>query len=177
MIQFVQNPTNSIIYFPWGPLLSAFTEIGQEASHGVISSTVIGLPQDDIGADFRTRYKAKWGPEASEIGATVTYSNVYHWALASAMAGGSAEPGNIEQARKVATWLKRIIFRGVQGAIHYHPEWQSAIPYPDLESRDPSLGMPHLFYQIKEWKSQTRVLVSPPPYNTGEFELPPYYKA
>ena len=47
----------------------------------------------------------------------------------------------------------------------------------DLEARDPSLGMPHLFYQIKEWKSQTRVLVSPPPYNTGEFELPPYYKA
>lgn len=176
MIQFNQNPINALIYFPWGPLLSAFTEIGKENSVGVISSTVIGLLQDEVGQDFRKRYKEKFGPTASEIGATVTYPNMHHFALAAAFAGGTSEPGNAEQAKKVAAQLKRIVYRGVSGSIAYHPVWQSAMPYPDLVS-DPSRGMPHLFYQIKDWEKQERTLISPPPYNTGNYFQPPWFKA
>lgn len=175
MIQFNQNPINALIYFPWGPLLSAFTEIGKENSVGVMSSTVIGVLQDEVGTDFRKRYKEKFGPTASEIGASVTYPNVHHFAIAAAVAGGTSEPGNAEQAKKVAAQLKRITYRGVSGSICYHPVWQSAMPYPDFIS-DPSRGMPHLFYQIKDWEKQDRILISPAPYNTGKFFTPPWFK-
>ena len=87
------------------------------------------------------------------------------------MAGGTSEPGDAEQAAKVAAQLKRIAYRGVNGSVAYHPVWQSAIPYPDLSS-DPSLGMPHLFFQIKDWEKQERILISPPAVQHGRF-LPP----
>ena len=174
MIQFNQNPINALIYFPWGPLLSAFTEIGKDSSVGVTTSTVIGLLQDEKGKDFRRRYKEKFGPTASAVGATVSYPNMHHFAIAAAVAGGTSEPGDAEQAAKVAAQLKRIAYRGVNGSVAYHPVWQSAIPYPDLSS-DPSLGMPHLFFQIKDWEKQERILISPPPYNTGDFFLPPWF--
>ena len=87
---------------------------------------------------------------------------------------GQADALGLPLPEKVAAQLKRIAYRGVNGSVAYHPVWQSAIPYPDLSS-DPSLGMPHLFFQIKDWEKQERILISPPPYNTGDFFLPPWF--
>jgi branched-chain amino acid transport system substrate-binding protein len=42
------------------------------------------------------------------------------------------------------------------------------MPYPDF-TPDPSLGMPHLTFQIQNGE---QVLISPDPYTTGKFELP-----
>lgn len=42
------------------------------------------------------------------------------------------------------------------------------MPFPDVVS-DPSLGMPHLTYQIQDGK---QVLISPAPYTGGDFKLP-----
>ena len=46
------------------------------------------------------------------------------------------------------------------------------IPYPDL-AHDPSLGMPHLFYQIQD-PDREQALIAPEPYNTERFILPPW---
>ena len=44
------------------------------------------------------------------------------------------------------------------GAVHYHPEWQSAIPYPGVEKNDPSLGMPTHIMQVQDWQGENRML-------------------
>jgi branched-chain amino acid transport system substrate-binding protein len=78
----------------------------------------------------------------------------------------------LEQNRAVARRLKETIFRSVAGAVHYHARWQAAIPYPDA-TQDPSLGMPHLFFQIQDHERE-QVLIAPEPYHTGRFKLPPW---
>ena len=171
MIQFRHNPTQTLIYFPWGPLLAPFREIGGTSAEGVISSTVMGLPQDRIGEEFNAKYTARYGADSSAIAGCVPYGLLHHFALCAAAAGGTGEPGDYEQNRKIAEQLKRIKYRAVFGTINYHPEWQSAVPYPDYEEKDPSLGMPHLFYQIHDHTDYPK-LIAPYPYDANEFRLP-----
>lgn len=176
MIQFQQNPTQTLIYFPWGPLQAAFREIGGESVKGVVGSTVMGLLQDQMGTDFQAKYDTRFGLDAGSTGSIsgcVPYGLLHHYAVAAAVAGGTGEPGNVDQNRKVALALKSFPFRTVFGAIRYHPKFQSAIPYPDLEEKDPSLGMPHLFYQIQD-HTQLPTLIAPVPYDAGKFMLPPW---
>jgi branched-chain amino acid transport system substrate-binding protein len=72
----------------------------------------------------------------------------------------------------VAERLKNTVYRSVVGTIRHHPEWQAAVPYPDATT-DPSLGIPHLFYQIQN-DNLDLVLIAPEPYNGGRFVLPPW---
>lgn len=175
MVQFRQNPTNTLIYFPWGPLQAAFREIGEESVNGVVSSTVMGLPEDAMANEFREKYNARFGLDEGSSGAisgSVPYGLLYHYAIAAAVAGGTGAPGDYEQNRKIAHWLKAIPYRTVFGSIRYHPTKQSALPYPDVSS-DPSLGMPHLFYQIQDHNEQPR-LIAPAPFDANSFVLPPW---
>jgi branched-chain amino acid transport system substrate-binding protein len=177
MVQFRQNPINALVYFPHGPLQTAFREIGGEAVTGVIGSAVMGLLQDNMGTEFLEKYNKRFELDSGSTGALtgcVPYGLLHHYAVAAAVAGGTGEPGNLEQNRKISQVLKQLPFRTIFGTINYHPKYQSAIPYPDLEERDPSLGMPHLFYQIQDY-TQPPKLIAPSPYDTSKFVLPSWF--
>lgn len=171
-MQFMENPLNCIVYLQYGAMHQSFVDIAQEKAVGVIVSTVIGLLRDDMGHGFARRYIARFGEGSTPQVGCQSYSATLHYALAASLAGGTGGPGDFPQNRKVATHLKETIYRSVTGIIHYHPEWQSAIPYPDLV-HDPSLGMPHLFYQIQDHEKE-QALIAPEPYNTSKFKLPPW---
>jgi branched-chain amino acid transport system substrate-binding protein len=47
------------------------------------------------------------------------------------------------------------------------------VPYPDFV-QDPSLGMPHLFYQVQNRKGRLG-LIAPEPYNTEHFVTPSWF--
>lgn len=174
MIQFVPNPTNSLVYMQYGPSLAAFREIGKENVNGVLYSTVIASLQDEIGTDFNTRYKAKFGASASPLVAAQVYDSAHYYALAAAIAGGTGGPGEFEQNQKVSQRLRRMIYRGVMGTTHFFLPEQAAIPYPDATD-DPSLGMPHQYLQIQDFKTEPE-LIAPPPYQTSTFKMPPWIK-
>lgn len=174
MIQFVPNPTNSLVYMQYGPSLAAFREIGKENVNGVLYSTVIASLQDEIGNDFNTRYKAKFGASASPLVAAQVYDSAHYYALAAAIAGGTGGPGEFEQNQKVSQRLRRMIYRGVMGTTHFFLPEQAAIPYPDATD-DPSLGMPHQYLQIQDFKKEPE-LIAPPPYETSTFKMPPWIK-
>ena len=176
MVQFVPNPTKSLIYMQYGPAIAAFREIAQEASEGVIYSSVAQSLQDDIGRDFMTRYRAKFGEVGtSPLNGAIPYDSVFIYAAAAAIAGGTGEPGDFEQNKKIAAIIKRMIYRGVLGTTRFFPEWQAAIPYPDA-TNDPSLGMPHQYSQIQNWHEDAAV-IAPAPYETSEFITPPWMKS
>lgn len=175
-VQFMQNPTNSLVYYQYGALLKAFSTIAGEAARGVLTSSVIGILPDEIGNAFREKYWAKFGRTAEADPGASTYSEMYHYALAAALAGGTGEPGNIEQNRKIADNLRRFLYRAPFGILRYDPAINAPLPYPTV-LRDPSLGMPHLLYQIKDPAADVpKELISPEPYNDAEFELPPWFK-
>ncbi len=174
MIQFVPNPTNSLVYMQYGPSLAAFREIGQENVNGVLYSTVIASLQDEIGNDFNQRYKKKFGESASPLVAAQVYDSTQYYALAAAIAGGTGGPGEFKQNQKVSERLRRTIHRGVMGTTHFFIPEQAAIPYPDA-TNDPSLGMPHQYLQIQDHTKEPE-LIAPPPYETSVFHMPPWIK-
>lgn len=175
MVQFIRNPTPSLIYMQYGPSIPAFRDIGKAAVNGVLYATVVAALQDEIGTAFEKRYKAKFGPKAGQLSGCQPYDGCYVWATAAALAGGTGEPGNESQNRKVAARMQSMIFRGVNGVTRFVPNEQAAYEYP-AQTKDPSLGMPHQFLQIQDYNKDP-VLIAPAPYDTSRFVLPPWIKA
>lgn len=170
--QFMEKPMDCIVYLQYGATNRTFTDIAQDASVGVIVSSVVGLLRDEMGREFEQRYNARFGPGSSAMIGCQTYSNMHHYAVAAAIAGGAGAPGDFAQNRKVADAMRRMIYRSVQGTIRYHPEWQAVAPYP-VVTRDPSMGMPHIFYQIQDHRKPLS-MIAPEPYNTERFVTPPW---
>jgi branched-chain amino acid transport system substrate-binding protein len=174
MVQFMNNPTPSLIYMQYGPSVKSFRDIAGPAAAGVVFSTVIGALQDEIGLDFETRYKARFGADAGHKSGVQSYNAAWIWATAAALAGGSGAPGDEEQNRKVAERIRAIIHRGPNGTTRFIPGEQAAASYPG-GTEDPSLGMPHQFLQIQDHNAEP-VLIAPWPYAKADFVTPPWIK-
>ena len=170
--QFIEDPMDCLVYLQYGAVHQTFIDIAQEASAGVIVSSLVGLLRDEMGQRFEARYIDRFGRGSTPTIGCQSYSNMHHYAVAAAMAGGSGAPGDFVQNRKVAFALRGMIYRTVHGTIRYHPDWQAVVPYP-VVTRDPSLGMPHIFYQIQDHK-QPLSMIAPEPYNTERFVHPPW---
>lgn len=173
-LQFAENPTNSLFYYQYGALQKDFRDIAGDASVGVLTGTVDGLLSDEYAQPYVDAHAKKYGADSDPQPGALSYGPMMHYALSAAMAGGTGEPGNHEQNRKIAWALKRFTFRGPTGSYWYHPEFQATVPYPTY-TRDPSLGHPHMLQQIQD-KNQPPVVVYPEPYNVGNFQLPPWFK-
>jgi branched-chain amino acid transport system substrate-binding protein len=174
MNQFMNDPTDSLVYLQYGASLAAFRDIAGDNSVGAIYATVIGAMQDEIGTSFADAYKARFGDNASPNGGGQTYQALHAYALAAALAGGPGAPYEEDQNRAVADRLKSLIYRGPMGTMRIRPDTQSAYSYP-TETRDPSLGMPHIFSQVHD-KAKDGVLISPAPYDVGDYQTPPWMK-
>jgi branched-chain amino acid transport system substrate-binding protein len=172
--QFRKKALNCLIYLQWGAMHRTFLDIAASDAEGIIVGTVVGLVKDADGAAFSRKYHERFGPGSTpEVGA-LPYSSLHHYALAASIAGTTGAPFEFEKNQRVAHRLKNLTYRSVLGTIHYHPEWQAAVPYPDA-TNDPSRGMPHLFYQVQSGREDL-VVIAPEPYNTGKFQLPPWYR-
>jgi branched-chain amino acid transport system substrate-binding protein len=172
MVQFTPNPTDSLVYMQYGPSLPAFRNIAQESANGVIYSTVLGTLPDELGQPFNKRYRERFGADSSPKLGGAMYDFINQWAIAAALAGGSGGPGEEETNRRVADRLRALTYRGLGGTIRYMVPEQAATPYPNA-TPDPSLGMPHQFLQIQDYR-EDEVLIAPWPYQTAEFKLPPW---
>jgi branched-chain amino acid transport system substrate-binding protein len=175
MIQFLTNPTNSLVYLQYGASLAAFRDIAGDASVGALYATNIGLLSSDVDKEFGERYLAKYGAKASPNTGAQTYEALHLFAQAAAMAGGVGKAYEEDQNRKIAARLKASIFRGPTGAIRFDQTSQQAFSYP-VQTNDPSLGMAHIFSQIKK-KEEDGYIISPTPYETAKFELPKWMSA
>ncbi len=172
MIEFVPDPTNSLVYMQYGPSLPAFREIGGEAVNGTLYSTVIGALPDDYAAPFWENYYAAYGENSAPLTGSQTYDALWHWALSAAIAGGPGDAYDPEQNRKVAGAMRKLVHRGVNGTCRYIEGEQSAYCYPTQEG-DPSLGMPHQFLQHQD-RRQGPKLIAPDLYKTDAFVAPPW---
>ena len=172
--QFVDKPTNSIVYLQYGALLQSFADVARDAGVGVLTSTMIGVLSDERGSAFKKKITDRYGANANYDPASYTYGELYQYAIAASIAGGTGEPGNLDQNRKIAAALKAFPFRSVCGSVSYHPEWQCAVPYPAVE-KDPSLGLPSQTFQIKK-ADGFKQSIFPAPYNAGSFEIPSWFR-
>jgi branched-chain amino acid transport system substrate-binding protein len=144
----MRNPIPALVYLQYGAMHEAFVAATGPTSEGIIVGTVVGLLPDAMGRAVSQRYRARFGDSSTPSVGAQTYVALHHYALAAALAGGTAPPGSFVQNRRIAQNLKDTIYRSVVGTIRYDRATQSAFPYPNVIS-DPSLGMPHLFFQIQ----------------------------
>ncbi|MEQ8441374.1 MAG: ABC transporter substrate-binding protein [Alphaproteobacteria bacterium] len=173
-LQFMENPIPCLLYLQYGALHRSFLDIVGDKGRGAIVGTVIGLLRDTRGRTFADKYRQRYGEMSTPEVGYQPYTSLHHFALAASLAGGTGGPGNFEQNRRIAYRLKTTPFRSVSGTINYHSDWQAAVPYPDAIG-DPSLGIPHLFYQIMG-SDTDHALIAPEPYNESEFQLPPWLR-
>jgi branched-chain amino acid transport system substrate-binding protein len=163
MKQFRQAPTKSLVYQQYAPSVPEYLQLAGDAANGVLWSTVVGtLTTDQIGQDFIAKYQAKYNEEPGLSNAGGQYDALSVWAEAAALAG---DPLDYDGVNSV---LKSIIYRGASGAIKFQPGILTLYPYPD-KLDDPSLGMPHLTFQIQNGQ---QALISPAPYADKQFQLP-----
>lgn len=161
--QFRQSPTKSLVYQQYAPSIPQYLQLAGSAADGVLWSTVVGILQNDPVADpFQAAFSKKFGTGPGFSNAGDQYDLVHIWAQAAEEAG---DPYDFKAVNEV---IKNTIYRGVCGTYRWPDDYLTCYPYPDY-TKDPSLGMPHLTFQIQNGK---QVLVSPSPYNTGSFQLP-----
>lgn len=172
-LQFMENPLPVLLYLQYGALHRKFSEIVGDKAQGAIVGTVIGLPRDEMGRRFAENYKARFGPLSTPEVGCQPYTAMHHYAIAAAVAGGAGGPGQDTQNRRIASVLLELPYRSVAGVVRYHPKWQAAVPYPNA-TNDPSLGLPHLFYQLRKPGEEAN-LVAPVPFSDSTFELPPWH--
>lgn len=175
MIQFLANPTNSLVYLQYGASLAAFRDLAGDASVGVLYATNIGVLSGEVSEEFAKKYIGRYGAKASPNGGAQTYEALHLFAQAAAVAGGVGKAYEEDQNKKVAARLKESIFRGPTGVIRFDQKAQQAFSYP-VQTKDPSLGMAHIFSQIKK-KEENGYIISPTPYETAQFELPKWMQA
>ena len=168
MKQWQEAPTKSLVYQQYAPSVPEYLELAGESGYGVIWSTVIGgIFDDEIGQKFVEAYRAKHNQEPGLSNAGAQYDLIRMWAQAAAMAGDPYDFARVNQN------LQTMVFRGVSGAFKFQPGELAPYPYPE-KIPDPSIGMPHLTFQIQDGK---HVLISPPPYAKGEFQVPAWLQS
>ncbi len=171
MKQWAADPPDAFLYLQYGASVPEFLELAGDAANGVVWATVLGTMNDAVGLAFQERYQAKWGKPAGFSNAGTGYDEVY---LLAHTWGITGDPRNFEA--NIAE-LRRNIMRGVSGGYYFghNAEANYCLAYP-AETPDPSLGNPHLFFQIGpgEGGALAHQIISPAPYIQAEYFQQPW---
>ena len=163
--QFRQAPTKSLVYQQYAPSVPQYLTLAGSAADGVLWSTVVGvLEGTHVSKSFEKEFHAKFHATPGHSNAGDQFDLVQIWARAVEQAG---DPYDFTA---VSAIVKTTIYRGVCGTYSWPDDYLTCYPYPTY-TRYPTLGMPHLTYQIQNGK---QVLISPEPFNIGKYQTPPW---
>lgn len=161
--QFVASPTNSLVYLQYGPSVPEFLDLTGDSANGFVWATNTGILPDVIGQRFVERYKARFNEDPGASIAGLAYDQIH------LLARAWQEVPDVNDGRAVSAAIRRIVYRGINGGY-----WFDSFVYPrgyPAEVQDPSIGIPHLFFQIQEKQHK---LIAPAPYYTDAFKLAPW---
>jgi branched-chain amino acid transport system substrate-binding protein len=170
MKKWAADPPDSFVYLQYGASLPQFLQLAGDAAKGVVWATVLGTMNDPVGLAFQKAYQAKWNAPAGFSNAGTGYDEVYLLAHAWGITG---DPRNFKA--NIAE-LKRNIMRGVSGGYWFGSDVANyCLSYP-AEIADPSLGNPHLFFQVLPDSSGklSHQVIQPPPYVNTEYVQQPW---
>ncbi|WP_210529697.1 ABC transporter substrate-binding protein [Rubellimicrobium arenae] len=159
--QFLEQPTNSLVFIQYAPSVPEFTELTGDASTGIIYN-LLGGPleseQNPRAAEVIGKYEERFGTTPGFYGPAL-YEQVYLYAEALEKVGDPTDRLAIGEA--IAAADKQI----VSGHLRFDPATHLAVQGNE--------GIPIQFFQI--WDGE-RVLFYPDQYATGDFRLPPWMK-
>ena len=161
MNQFMEDPTNSLLFIQYAPSVPEFVDLTKKNSTGVLYN-MLGGP---ISASVRPRtkeigdkYKAEYGYDSSIYG-YIVYEMVYLYA------DMLRKVGDPKDYAKMSAELAATDKEMVHGRVKFDPATHLSIQGPGY--------LPIQFYQI--WDGD-RVTIYPKEYATGKSQTPPWMK-
>ena len=165
--QYQANPLQgTLIYMQYGPSQPEFLDIAGEGAEGYVWSTVLGVYNDDKGAEFRAKYKKRFPGTMGLVYTGMGYDTVYMLKNAWEAVG---DPNNF---KAVNDHIRANHYRGVNGWYMLDNDCQCTPAYPD-EVDNIEKGMAHLFFQVQDGEHK---IIAPEPLVEVEFRPAPWMK-
>jgi branched-chain amino acid transport system substrate-binding protein len=157
--QFLQKPTNSLVFLQYAPSVPEFVKLTGEQSNGVLYD-LIGGPLDSPkwprAQTLLKGFKDKYGVDSGAYGVGLyEMTNLYFKAL--------AEVGDPTKHEEIGKAIGRMQVDSVAGPIAFDPKTHVALQDDD--------HVPVSFWQIWDGK---RILVKPDKYAAAKFRRPPW---
>jgi branched-chain amino acid transport system substrate-binding protein len=161
MTQFMENPTNSLVFIQYAPSVPEFLDLTKDKSTGVVYNMLGGLlltPKYPRAAEVVEKYKAMFNAEPGGAGSMV-YEQVmiYKDAL--------EKVGDYTKRKEIGLEIGKTSKDTAIGHVTFDPATHLAVQSDD--------GVPLLLYQIRNGE---RVLFYPPKYGTGALTQPAWMK-
>ncbi|MCK1297378.1 MULTISPECIES: ABC transporter substrate-binding protein [unclassified Bradyrhizobium] len=156
--QFLEQPTDSIVFIQYAPHIPEFLELTGKKSTGVIYNLIGGTIPGARTAEIVKKIKDKYGYEPGST-APAVYEEVMLYADALKKVGDPTK--RLEIGKAIGETRKSI----AEGMLSFDPKTHLAVQGND--------ALPILFFQIRDGK---RVLFSPANLADGEFRAPPWMK-
>ncbi|MEM7802633.1 MAG: ABC transporter substrate-binding protein [Chloroflexota bacterium] len=157
--QFMEDPTDSMVFMQYGPSIPEFVELTADSSTGVIYNLLGGMiltPENAAAVEFIEKFNSTYGVDPSTYG-NALYESVYIYAEALESIGDPTERAAVGSAIGDITW------DGATGTIAFDPETHLAIQGDD--------NVPIQFYQLDAGE---RILIHPPGLATGDIAPSPW---
>lgn len=158
--QFMENPTNSLVFLQYGPSVPEFLELTEENSTGVIYNMLGGaidsLPETQ---EIKAKYEEAYGREGGYF-SVVAYNQVQLYATC------LEEVGDATDRLAIGECLGSLEMMTPSGNLKFDPETHLALQGDDY--------YPILFYQI--WDGEPSI-ISPDQYKAADFQMPPWMGA
>lgn len=159
MSQFMEQPTDSLVFIQYAPSVPEFLELTKDASSGVLYNLLGGtLPTSasERSKEVIGKYVDLYGNEPGAYGPAL-YEEVMLYADA------LAAVGDPDDRVAIGEWIGASSKETAAGTMAFDPETHLAVQGEG--------GIPLQFYQIQDGK---RVLFAPDNYADGSFVLPPW---
>jgi len=163
--QYEANPlAGTLIYMQYGPSQPEFLDIAGESAEGYIWSTVLGVYNDEKGAEFRAKYKKRFPGTMGLVYTGMGYDVVYM------LKNAWESVGDPNDFKAVNDYIRANNYRGVNGWYKLDNDCQCTPAYPD-EVDDIEQGMAHLFFQVQDGEHK---IIAPDPLVETEFRPAPW---
>ncbi|MDR6266780.1 ABC transporter substrate-binding protein [Roseobacter sp. N2S] len=159
MSQFMEQPTNSLVFIQYAPSVPEFLELTKDKSTGVLYNLLGGvLPgsASERAASVTSAYVAAYGNEPGTYG-PMLYEEVMLYADA------LKSVGDPEKRIEIGNYIGSASKQTSAGLLEFDPKTHLAVQGDN--------NIPLQFYQIQDG---ARVLFAPESYSNGEFMTPPW---
>ncbi|MEQ9643243.1 MAG: ABC transporter substrate-binding protein [Alphaproteobacteria bacterium] len=159
MQQFMEKPTDSLVFIQYAPSVPEFVKLTKEKSTGVVYNLLGGAlttPKNPRAAEIANKYKEKFGVESGPYGIGMYEMMMIYF-------DAVEKVGDPSKRLEIGKAIGETDKRTAQGRIVFDPKTHL--------SRQGNDYVPIQFYQI--WEGE-RVLFYPEQYATGEFRSPPW---
>ncbi|MCE0768084.1 ABC transporter substrate-binding protein [Pseudonocardia kujensis] len=160
--QFLQNPTQSLMFLQYGPNQPEFAKAAGADGDGVLFNNLAGTvtsPAYEPAQALTKAYQAAYGTDQVDPQAVITYESVMIYAAA------LEKVGDPDKTTEVGAAIGASTTQSAGGTISFDPATHLAKQGDDF--------VPLQSYQMQ---NQQKVLIAPAKYATGKFVLPPWMK-